>query len=130
MAMISRDSVEKVKDAADMVEVVSAHTDLRRQGQRYTGLCPFHDERTASFSVNPTEKLYYCFGCEASGDLFRFVQEKEGLSFPESVEWLAERYGVELERDEEDPRAEEARKRRSKHFPGQLRHTNISIRLR
>ena len=114
MAMISRDSVEKVKDAADMVEVVSAHTDLKQQGQRFAGLCPFHDERTASFSVNPTEKLYYCFGCEASGDLFRFVQEKEGLSFPESVEWLAERYGVELERDEEDPRAEEARKRRTR----------------
>lgn len=114
MAMISRDSVDKVKDAADMVEVVSAHTELKQQGQRYSGLCPFHDERTPSFSVNPTEKLYYCFGCEASGDLFRFVQEKENLSFPEAVEWLAERYGIELERDAEDPRAEEARKRRSR----------------
>lgn len=114
MAMISRDSVEKVKDASDMVEVVSAHTELKQQGQRFAGLCPFHDERTPSFSVNPTEKLYYCFGCEASGDLFRFVQEKEGLSFPEAVEWLAERYGVELEREAEDPRAEQARKRRTR----------------
>ncbi|MFM9043443.1 MAG: CHC2 zinc finger domain-containing protein, partial [bacterium] len=110
MAMISRDSVDKVKDAADMVEVVSAHTELKQQGQRFSGLCPFHDERTPSFSVNATDKLYYCFGCEASGDLFRFVQEQEGLSFPEAVEWLAERYGVELEREAEDPRAEQARK--------------------
>ena len=114
MAMISRDSVDQVKDAADMVEIVSAYTELKQQGQRFGGLCPFHDERTASFSVNPTEKLYYCFGCEASGDLFRFVQEKEGLSFPDAVEWLAERYGVELEREAEDPRAEEARKRRTR----------------
>lgn len=114
MALISRESVERVKETADMVEVVSGYTDLKQQGQRYSGLCPFHDERTPSFSVNPTEKLYYCFGCEASGDLFRFVQEKENLSFPEAVEWLSERYGVELEREDEDPRAEEARKRRSR----------------
>ena len=112
--MISRDSVDKVKDAADMVEVVSAHTELKQQGQRFSGLCPFHDERTPSFSVDATDKLYYCFGCEASGDLFRFVQEQEGLSFPEAVEWLAERYGVELEREAEDPRAEQARKRRTR----------------
>lgn len=116
MALISRESVERVKETADMAEVVSGYTDLKQQGQRYSGLCPFHDERTPSFSVNPTEKLYYCFGCEASGDLFRFVQEKENLSFPEAVEWLAERYGVELEREDEDPRAEQARKRRSRLF--------------
>jgi DNA primase len=78
------------------------------------GLCPFHEERTPSFSVDPREKLYYCFGCEAGGDVFRFVQEKEGLGFPEAVEALGERYGVEVERESEDPRAEEARKRRAR----------------
>ena len=78
------------------------------------GLCPFHEERSPSFSVNAQEKLYYCFGCEAGGDVFRFVQEKEGLGFPEAVEALAERYGVEIERESEDPRAEEARKRRAR----------------
>ncbi|HEX2264691.1 MAG TPA: CHC2 zinc finger domain-containing protein, partial [Solirubrobacterales bacterium] len=62
MALISPDSVDRVKQAADIVEVVSAHTDLRRQGVRYVGLCPFHDERTPSFSVEPQEKLYHCFG--------------------------------------------------------------------
>ena len=114
MARFTRDTVDRVREAADIVEVVSAHTDLRRAGARYSGLCPFHEERTPSFSVNPADKLYYCFGCEASGDVFRFVEEKEGLDFPAAVESLAERYGVELEREAEDPRAEEARRRRGR----------------
>ncbi len=114
MARFSAQTVERVKDATDMVEVVSAHTELRRQGERFTGLCPFHEERTPSFSVDPREKLYYCFGCEAGGDVFRFVEEKEGLTFPEAVEQLGERYGVEVEREQDDPRAEEARRRRER----------------
>ncbi len=97
-----------------MVEIVSGYTELRRSGERFTGLCPFHEERTPSFSVDPREKLYYCFGCEAGGDVFRFVQEKEGFGFAEAVEALAERYGVETEREREDPRAEEARRRRAR----------------
>ncbi len=97
-----------------MVEIVSAYTDLRRQGERFVGLCPFHDERTPSFSVKPRDGFYYCFGCEAGGDAFRFVQEKEGLSFPDAVEALAERYGVELEREREDPQAEARRRRRGR----------------
>ena len=111
MARFSPQSVDRVRQAADIVEIVNAHTDLRQQGARWVGLCPFHEERTPSFSVNPAEKLYYCFGCEAGGDVFRFVQEKEGIEFPEAVERLAERYGVELEREQEDPRAEARRKR-------------------
>jgi DNA primase len=110
----THETVERVKDAADIVEIVSAYTDLRRAGERFTGLCPFHQERTPSFSVDPREKLYYCFGCEAGGDVFRFVQEKEGLGFPEAVEALGERYGVELERETQDPRAEEVRRRRAR----------------
>jgi DNA primase len=114
LSKFTHETVERVKDAADIVEIVSAYTDLRRTGDRFTGLCPFHEERTPSFSVDPREKLYYCFGCEAGGDVFRFVQEKEGLGFPEAVEALGERYGVELERESEDPRAEEARRRRAR----------------
>ena len=110
----SPDTVERVKEGADIVEIVSAHTDLRRQGQRFTGLCPFHEERTPSFSVDPREKLYHCFGCGVGGDVIKFVEEKEGLGFPEAVEALAERYGVEIEREAEDPRAEEARKHRAR----------------
>jgi len=112
MALISHDSVDRVKQAADIIEVVSAHTDLRRQGARYVGLCPFHDERTPSFSVEPQEKLYHCFGCGVGGDVIKFVEEKDGLNFAEAVELLADRYGVELEREQEDPRAEAKRQRR------------------
>ncbi len=100
-------------EAADMVEVVSARTQLRRAGARYTGLCPFHDEKTPSFSVNPADKLFYCFGCGKGGDLITFVRETEQLDFAQAVEWLAERYRVTLEYEESSPeqrrRAEPAR---------------------
>jgi len=114
MSRFTPETIERVREAADIVEIVSAYTDLRRQGERFTGLCPFHEERTPSFSVKPRDGLYYCFGCEAGGDAIRFVQEKEGLAFPDAVEALAERYGVEIERESEDPKAEEARRRRAR----------------
>jgi DNA primase len=112
MALISDESLERVKQAADIVEVVSAHTDLRRQGARWVGLCPFHEERTPSFSVDQQEKLYHCFGCGVGGDTIKFVEEKEGLGFAEAVDLLAERYGVDVEREREDPRAEARRQQR------------------
>ncbi len=114
MSGFTRESVERVKEASDIVEVISAYTDLRRSGVRFSGLCPFHDERSPSFSVDPAEKLYHCFGCGVGGDVIKFVEEKEGLGFPDAVEALAERYGVELDREREDPRAEEARKKRAR----------------
>ena len=73
MALYTKDSIDRLKDAVDMVELVGARTDLRRVGSRFTGLCPFHDERTPSFSVNADERLYYCFGCGEGGDAFKFV---------------------------------------------------------
>jgi DNA primase len=112
MALISDESLERVKQAADIVEVISAHTDLRRQGSRWVGLCPFHEERTPSFSVDAQEKLYHCFGCGVGGDTIKFVEEKEGLGFAEAVELLADRYGVELQREREDPQAEARRQQR------------------
>jgi len=112
VALISNDSLEQVKQAVDIVEVISAHTDLRRQGARWVGLCPFHEERTPSFSVDAQEKLYHCFGCGVGGDTIKFVEEKEGLGFADAVELLADRYGVELEREKEDPRAEAKRAQR------------------
>jgi DNA primase len=112
VALISNESLERVKQAADIVEVISAHTDLRRQGARWVGLCPFHEERTPSFSVEAQEKLYHCFGCGVGGDTIKFVEEKESLGFAEAVEWLADRYGVELEREREDPQAEAKRQQR------------------
>ncbi len=112
MALISPESLERVKQSADIVEVISAHTDLRRAGARWTGLCPFHDERTPSFSVDAQEKLYHCFGCGVGGDVIKFVEEKDGLGFADAVELLADRYGVELEREQEDPKAEARRQQR------------------
>ena len=114
MALYTRDSVERVKEAVDMVEVVGARTDLRRVGTRWTGLCPFHDERTPSFSVNAEHKLYHCFGCSESGDAIKFVMETEGLDFVGALEALAERYNIELQRENEDPEAEKRRMRRER----------------
>ena len=114
MSKFTPDTIDRVRAAADMVEIVSARTDLRRQGVRYTGLCPFHEERSPSFSVHAEEKLYHCFGCGVGGDLFDFVAEVENVDFPAAVELLAERYGVEITREQEDPRAEQRRKARNR----------------
>jgi DNA primase len=116
MARIKDTSVDAVKAAADFVEVVSARTQLRKAGSRYSGRCPFHEERTPSFSVNAVDKLYYCFGCGAKGDLITFVRETEGLDFAGSIEWLAERFRVPLEYEESSPAQDAARKRRERLF--------------
>jgi len=115
VALYKKESKDRVRDAVDFVELVAARTELRRAGPaRYEGLCPFHDERTPSFGIDPTQKVYYCFGCQASGDLFTFVQETEGVDFRGALELLGERYGIELEREEEDPREAERRKKRER----------------
>jgi DNA primase len=114
MSRISSDSINQVRDAADMVAEVGRYTDLRRAGGQMMGLCPFHDESSPSFSVQPQDKLYHCFGCGVGGDIFEFVMEKEGLGFTEAVEALADRYGVELQREQEDPRAEARRQARQR----------------
>jgi len=110
MARFSSDSRERVRDAVDMIDLVGTRTELKRAGaNRYQGLCPFHDERTPSFGIDPVNKLYYCFGCGKGGDCFSFVEESEGLRFPEAMQFLADRYRVELEVEAEDP--EEAARR-------------------
>ena len=115
MARYTQASKDRVRDAVDFVELVSTRTDLRRAGpSAYEGLCPFHDERTPSFGIDPTRKVYYCFGCGAKGDVFTFVQESEGVEFKEALEQLADRCGVELEREAEDPREAENRRRRER----------------
>jgi DNA primase len=114
VGLYTQDSIERVKEAVDMVELVGARSDLRRVGTRWTGLCPFHDERTPSFSVNVENKLYHCFGCGESGDAIKFVEMTEGLDFKETIELLADRYNVELKREQEDPEAETRRRRRER----------------
>ncbi len=114
MARIRDASVREAVEAADMVEIVSARTQLRRSGARWTGLCPFHDEKTPSFSVNPADKLFYCFGCGKGGDVISFVRETEQLDFAQAVEWIAERYRVTLEYEESSPEQDAARDRRER----------------
>jgi DNA primase len=115
MARIKDSCVAEVKAAADIVQVVSARTSLRRaSSSRFTGRCPFHEERTPSFSVDPVEKLYYCFGCGKGGDVVRFVQESENLDFAAAIEWLAERFRVPLEYEESSPQQDAARRRKER----------------
>jgi DNA primase len=109
------DSKDRVLTAVDMLSLVSSRVELRRAGvDSYFGLCPFHDERSGSFHVRPDEKHYHCFGCQASGDPFDFVMETEGLDFRTAMETLAERFGVKLETENEDPGAAARRERRER----------------
>jgi DNA primase len=117
VARIKDGSVREAIAVADIVDVVSLRTALKRSsGSRYMGRCPFHDERTPSFSVNPVEKLYYCFGCGQGGDVVSFVRETENLDFVGAIEWLADRFNVSLEYEESSPQAEEARQQRDRVF--------------
>jgi DNA primase len=114
MARIKDASVEEVKAAADMIAVVSGRTQLRKSGSRHLARCPFHEERTPSFSVNATDKYYYCFGCGAKGDLITFVRETEQLDFAGAIEWLADRFNVQIEYEETSPQQDARRRRRER----------------
>ena len=92
----SQDLIDRVREACDVVAVVSEHVQLRRAGRTWKGLCPFHQEKTPSFTVNPDRQIFKCFGCGEGGDVFRFLMEFEKLSFPEAVETLAGRAGIPL----------------------------------
>lgn len=111
MGIVDED-IAKVREATDIVSLISQYAALRRVGQRWTGLCPFHDERTPSFSVDPVSGLYHCFGCKASGDVITFVREKEQTDFVGAVEFLANRAGMALrytDRNEGESRRRRAR---------------------
>lgn len=113
MGILDED-VARVRAATDIVQVIGQHTQLRKVGQRWSGLCPFHNEKSPSFSVNGQEGLYYCFGCQKSGDVITFVREIEHLDFVAAVEWLAGRAGMTLTYT--DPDRGEGRKRKARLF--------------
>lgn len=103
-AKFKPESIALVREKTDIVELIGERTELEASGQNsYFGPCPFHEERTGSFHVSPNEGMYHCFGCEASGDAIKFLMDLDGLSFPEAVSALAERAGLELESEAEDP---------------------------
>ena len=117
VARIKDQSVRDVVAAANIVDVVSLRTSLRKSsGTRFMGRCPFHDERSPSFSVNSDLNVYYCFGCGKGGDVVTFVRETEGLDFVGAIEWLAERFRVPLEYEAASPEADESRRRRERLF--------------
>jgi DNA primase len=106
------EDIERVRTGADIVAIASERLALRKSGQRWVGLCPFHPEKSPSFSINGEANLYYCFGCQAKGDVITFVREIEHLDFVGAVEWLAARQGVQLRYDNQ--RESGDRKRRSR----------------
>ncbi|MEX1011374.1 MAG: DNA primase [Balneolaceae bacterium] len=109
--MIPDDKKEEIRSAADLVEVVGDYVRLKRSGSGFAGLCPFHEEKTPSFHVTPRLGIYKCFGCGASGDVFSFVMEMEGVGFGEALRSLAERYGVSLPKEASPEDNEEHRER-------------------
>lgn len=95
-AYIPDDKITAIKNASDIVDVISETVALRRTGRNYVGLCPFHAEKTPSFTVSPDKQIFYCFGCGAGGNVFSFMMKHEGLTFPETARALATRYGIDI----------------------------------
>lgn len=93
---LSREIIEAIKDRSDIVDLIGSYVTLRRAGSNYNGLCPFHSEKTPSFTVFPDTQSFFCFGCEAGGDAFTFIMRSENLEYPEAVEFLARRAGIDL----------------------------------
>ena len=96
MVRYSDELIDDIKSKNDIIDIISQYVTLKRSGRNYFGLCPFHNEKSPSFSVSPDKQIFHCFGCNVGGDVFRFVSKIENTSFPEAVEMLAERAGIEV----------------------------------
>ena len=110
MGIVDED-IRRVRDQTDIVQIINQHTQLRKVGTRWQGLCPFHDENTPSFSVNYELGVYYCFGCRASGDAITFVREKENLDFAGAVEHLAAKANISLRYTDKDENESRSRRK-------------------
>ena len=106
--------IEEVRTRNDIVEVISGYVRLQKKGSNYFGLCPFHNEKSPSFSVSPGKQMYYCFGCGAGGNVFTFLMEYENQTFPEAVRTLAQRAGIALPEADDSKEARQADSRRAK----------------
>ncbi|MBQ7149080.1 MAG: DNA primase [Pseudobutyrivibrio sp.] len=116
MPYYSDDIVEEVRSRSDIVDVISHYVNLQKKGSQYFGLCPFHNEKTGSFSVSPQKQMYYCFGCGAGGNVFSFLMNYENMTFKEAVEELAQRAGVTLPQREMTYQERQRADRRSRLF--------------
>ena len=112
MYVINDNVLDEIRDRADIVDLIGEYVDLKRSGSNYIGLCPFHSEKTPSFSVSPSKSIFKCFGCGVGGDVITFVMKRENLSFPEAVEFLADKYNVRLEVYKDENK--EAREKRNR----------------
>ena len=108
MPRIPEDILQRIRDATDIVDLISEHVQLVKKGRNYSGLCPFHEEKTPSFSVDPDRQFYHCFGCGVGGNVFKFIQEIDRVTFIEAVKFLAERAGITLPQNAGPSREEDA----------------------
>ncbi len=106
MPQIPQGTVDLVRETSDILEIISQFVDLKQRGANYFGICPFHDENTASFSVAPSKQIYHCFGCNVGGNVFSFVMEYQKISFPEAVKYVAKYYSIKIEFRENDYKSE------------------------
>ena len=112
--LIPQSFIDTLLDRVDIVEVVDHRVKLKKTGKNYSACCPFHEEKTPSFTVSPEKQFYYCFGCGASGNALGFIMDFERLSFPESVEQLARLVGVEVPREvQSEAQAQREQEKRS-----------------
>ena len=114
MTYYSDELIEEVRSRNDVVDVISGYVRLQKRGSTYFGLCPFHNEKTPSFSVSPGKQMYYCFGCGAGGNVFTFMMQYENFTFQEAMQSLADRAGIELPKQEMSAAQREAADRRSR----------------
>lgn len=105
--MIPQDKIEQVKNASDIVEIASGYMTLKRAGVNFKANCPFHNEKTASFTVSPAKQICHCFGCGEGGNVFSLVSKMENISFIESVKLLADRAGITIEEEKYSPQKQE-----------------------
>lgn len=96
MYVIDDNVLDEIRDRADIVDLIGGYVDLKRSGSNYMGLCPFHSEKTPSFSVSPSKGIFKCFGCGVGGDVITFIMKRENLGFREAVEFLADKYNIRL----------------------------------
>src|SRR5688572_5113971 len=100
LRLISQQTIQQILSRIDIVEIVGSFVKLKKRGTSYLGLCPFHNEKTPSFTVSPSKEIYKCFGCGASGNSISFLMEHEKYSYVEALRWLAQKYNVEIEETE------------------------------
>src|SRR3979409_1271079 len=101
--MISQNTIQQILGRLDIIDVIGGFVKLKKRGTNYLGLCPFHNEKTPSFTVSPAKEIYKCFGCGRSGNTISFLMEHEKYSYADSLRWLAAKYNVEVEETESSP---------------------------